>query len=119
MTQRFAEQEYSGLRATIAQRGTARLILAPMTFFVWAALGVLQLTAAPLPLATLFSLAVLVAGFEGINALHVGAERIGRYLQVFYEETAADTTADARWETTAMAASPGLPGAGIDPLFTQ
>jgi hypothetical protein len=56
---------------------------------------------------------VLAAGFEAIHALHVGVERIGRYLQVFYE-----TSNDGpRWETTAMAVGPSLPGGGIDPLF--
>jgi hypothetical protein len=59
-------------------------------------------------------LAVLVAGFEAIHALHVGAERIGRYIQVYYED-AADAP---RWETTAMAVGPALPGGGIDPLFS-
>ena len=42
-------------------------------------------------------LAILVGGFEAIHALHVGAERIGRYLQVYYE----DTPDGPRWETTA------------------
>ncbi|HEY6361973.1 MAG TPA: hypothetical protein VIX63_12750 [Vicinamibacterales bacterium] len=67
-----------------------------------------------LPVASLMTLGVLVAGFEAIHALHVGVERIGRYLQVFYE-TGTDTP---RWETTAMAVGPSLPGGGIDPLFS-
>ena len=46
--------------------------------------------------ASLYPLAVLVGGFEAIHALHVGVERIGRYLQVYYENT--DT--GPRWETT-------------------
>jgi hypothetical protein len=41
-------------------------------------------------------------------------ERIGRYLQVFYEHEPGGP----RWETTAMAVGPALPGGGIDPLFT-
>jgi hypothetical protein len=41
-------------------------------------------------------------------------ERIGRYLQVYYEGQPGGPT----WETTAMAVGPGLPGGGIDPLFT-
>jgi hypothetical protein len=36
-------------------------------------------------------------------------ERIGRYLQVFYED---------RWEQTAMAFGAPLAGTGSDPLFT-
>jgi hypothetical protein len=46
--------------------------------------------------------------------MHVGVERIGRYIQVFYEGT-ADVP---RWETTAMSIGPALPGGGVDPLFT-
>jgi hypothetical protein len=66
------------------------------------------------PLASLFSLAVLVAGFEAIHALHVSVERIGRYVQVYYESSEDGP----RWETTAMKVGPALPGGGIDPLFT-
>ena len=46
--------------------------------------------------------------------MHVGVERIGRYLQVFYEGTADGPM----WETTAMSVGPALPGGGVDPLFT-
>jgi hypothetical protein len=55
-----------------------------------------------------------------VHALHVGVERIGRYVQVRYEEAADENGAGLRpaWETTAMAAGPGLPGGGTDPLFT-
>jgi hypothetical protein len=66
------------------------------------------------PATSLFPLAVLAGGFEAIYAMHVGVERIGRYLQVFYEG-AAD---GPMWETTAMAVGPVLPGGGVDPLFT-
>ncbi len=49
-----------------------------------------------------------------MHALHVGAERIGRYLQVYYE-----TLPDGpRWETAVMTVGPALPGGGIDPLFS-
>jgi hypothetical protein len=41
-------------------------------------------------------------------------ERVGRYLQVFYEEQGNG----ARWETTAMQPGAALPGGGVDPLFT-
>ena len=46
------------------------------------------------------------ATFEAVFALHIGVERIGRYLQVFHEP-------DARcrdWERTAMAFGRGVPG---------
>jgi hypothetical protein len=121
-----ANEEYSALRQTIAVRGTVRMVIVPATLAAWGGLAIAQLAFTPLPLAALVSLAVLAAGFEAVNALHVGVERIGRYLQVFYEETSADNSVSARWETTAMvprlgsgeAGGPGLPGGGIDPLFT-
>ena len=81
---------------------------------VWAALALTVLTFADAPIASLYPLAVLVGGFEAIHALHVGVERIGRYLQVYYE----NVEAGPRWETTAMSVGPALPGGGIDPLFT-
>jgi hypothetical protein len=59
-------------------------------------------------------LLVLAAGFEAIHALHVGIERIGRYLQVFYETSPGGPM----WETTATSVGPSLPGGGVDPLFT-
>lgn len=95
------------------------MVLLPVTVIAWSVMAALLLYGpafllSPVPLASLFPLVVLAAGFEAIHALHVGAERIGRYLQVFYE-AAAD---GPRWETTAMAVGPALPGGGIDPLFT-
>ena len=44
----------------------------------------------------------------------MGVERIGRYLQVYYENGVDGPS----WESTAMRLGPGLPGAGVDPLFT-
>ena len=112
------DYEYQVLRNTVAARGTVRMVLVPLTFIAWAALGTLLLLFSQLPAATLLPLAVLAAGFEAIHALHIGVERIGRYLQVFYEETLnEEPSARARWETTAMAGSPALPGGGVDPLF--
>ena len=106
--------EYSVLRQTIAGRGTARMVLVPVTFIGWAALSLILATWGGHPLSTLFPLLVLAAGYEAIHALHVGTERVGRYLQVYYE---ADPDGP-RWETTAMAVGPALPGGGIDPLFS-
>jgi hypothetical protein len=85
-----------------------------VTLLGWAALACQLLFVSDVPLASLFSLAVLVAGFEAIHALHVSVERIGRYVQVYYESSEDGP----RWETTAMKVGPALPGGGIDPLFT-
>jgi hypothetical protein len=90
------------------------MILLPATFAAWGALTLAILLFGEFPVAALISLAVLVGGFEAIHALHVGAERIGRYLQVQYE----GQREGPRWETTAMAVGPSLPGGGIDPLFS-
>jgi hypothetical protein len=105
--------EFEALRQTIAARGTVRMVLLPVTLLGWAALALAILLFGDYPVATLISLTVLAGGFEAIHALHVGVERIGRYLQAFYE--APD---GPRWETTAMAVGPALPGGGIDPLFS-
>ena len=106
--------EFAALRGAIAIRVTARIVIAPMTCAIWATLTLVLVLFSDVPLATLLSLAVLVGGFEAIHALHVGAERIGRYLQVQYEGTAGGP----QWETAAMAVGPALPGGGVDPLFS-
>lgn len=100
--------EYRALRNTIRSRGTARtwVFLAGLTAWAGLAIGTAELV--PIPLATLLPLLVLAGAFEAVFALHVGVERIGRYLQVFY--------ADA-WERTAMAFGAPLAGTGADPLF--
>jgi hypothetical protein len=109
----LSELEFAALRSAIAVRSTARVSLLPVTLIGWGLIMVLSdRSATPLP--GLVALAILAGGFEAIHALHVGAERIGRYLQVFYEQGAGVP----RWETTAMAVGPALPGGGIDPLFT-
>jgi len=105
------------LRQTIAARGTVRMALLPITAIGWTTVTVALLrnnAETLLPMLSLVSLSVLIAGFEAIHALNVGVERIGRYLQVYYEGTQEGPT----WETTAMAVGPGLPGGGIDPLFS-
>lgn len=110
----LTESEFIALRQTIASRGTVRMTLIPAIFIGWAFLaGALSILGRS-PAAALFPLAVLAGGFEAIYAMHVGVERIGRYLQVFYE----GTPQGPKWETTAMAIGPALPGGGIDPLFT-
>jgi hypothetical protein len=114
MTDTLTSAEFAVLRQTIAIRGTARMVLVPVTCLGWAVLTLVLLLYAGPPVGSLISLAVLVGGFEAVHALHVGAERIGRYLQVYYE-----TLADGpRWETAVMTVGPALPGGGIDPLFS-
>jgi hypothetical protein len=56
---------------------------------------------------------VLAAIFEVVFTLHVGVERIGRYLAVFHEST----TETARWEHTAIAFGRPAGAASGDPLF--
>jgi hypothetical protein len=109
------QSEFTVLRQTIAVRGTVRMALLPITVIGWTAVAAALLQGSSFPgLLALVPLSVLIAGFEAIHALNVGVERIGRYLQVYYEGSA-----DApMWETTAMSVGPGLPGGGIDPLFT-
>lgn len=112
----LSDSEFTVLRQTIATRGTVRMVAVPLTVIAWA---VVLLSALPLdlgvlsPALSLIALAVLAAGFEAVHALNVGVERIGRYLQVYYESAAEGP----HWETTAMASAPALPGGGVDPLF--
>ena len=108
------ELEFTALRQTIAIRGTARVILLLVALLGWSALTMVLLLFSSIPVAAVYPLAVLAAGFEAIHALHVGVERIGRYLQVYFEAEADGP----RWETTAMRVGPALPGGGSDPLFT-
>lgn len=115
------DHEYGELRRTIAIRGTVRVAFIPLTFVWWAGLSVVLVLFSELPVAALLTLAVLAAGFEAVHALHVGVERIGRYLQVAYEEApraSSVTELQPAWETTAMKVGPALPGGGVDPLFT-
>src|SRR5262245_53040679 len=106
--------EFAALRRTGSGRGTARMVIMPVTCAVWATLAVVLFLFPQVPTTSLLPLAVLVGGFEAIHALHVGAERIGRYLQVYYE----NVETGPRWENTVMSVGPALPGGGIDPLFS-
>lgn len=114
MTESLTSAEFSVLRETIALRGTVRMALVPVTCLGWAVLTLVLFLHGGPAVASIVSLAVLVAGFEAVHALHVGAERIGRYLQVYYE-TGPD---GPRWETAVTTVGPALPGGGIDPLFS-
>ena len=109
-----SQSEFTVLRQTIAARGTVRMILLPVTVIGWTSITAALLQGLTVPgLLPLVPLSVLIAGFEAIHALNVGVERIGRYLQVYYE----GRVDGPMWETTAMSVGPGLPGGGIDPLF--
>jgi hypothetical protein len=106
------DNEYRAMRATIQQRGTARMLVLPLIFVGWAGTAVATAAVITVAISTLVPLLVLVAGFETIFALHVNVERIGRYLQVFHEE-------EGGWERIAMAFGQRFPGAGPDPLFSR
>jgi len=105
------DYEFEALRATIRERGTARMVLLPVALGIWAAVAVATTAAVALPIAALVPLVVLAAGFEAIYALHVNVERIGRYIQVFHEQ-------DGGWEHVAMAFGQRFPGRGSDALFS-
>ena len=111
--------EYLVLRQTIAQRGALRPILLLAGTGLWALALIAVLAWLPYPAASAVPLLVLVATFEVIRPLHFGAERIGRYLQVFHEEAGqpdrplADTPS---WERVAMRFGT-VPGVGGHPLF--
>jgi hypothetical protein len=119
--------EYKALRATIMNRGTVRVITFLVTMIAWAALTLFFAVSGPRNIVgTLVTLMVLAAGFEVVYQLHLGVERVGRYLQIAFEEAdvaAAERgqtqpLAGPRWETTAMAYGRTFPAAGSDALFS-
>lgn len=107
MTERQLE-EYKALRATISQRGSVRMCVFVIGLAAWAIVS-LSTTLVSTPLIAVLPLVLLAGTFEAVFVLHVGVERIGRYLQVFHED---------RWEQTAAAFGAPLAGTGGDPLFT-
>jgi hypothetical protein len=107
------QEEYRALRATIRERGTARVWVFVVGFVAWGALTVVTAALTSIPLASLLPLLVLAAVFEAVFALHVGVERVGRYLQVFHE--AGDR---AGWEHSAMAFGRPKGAASADALFS-
>lgn len=117
--ERPAATEYRVLRDTIAARGSLRPVLVLIGLMGWALVVTAVLAWIPYPMAAVIPLLVLLATFEVIRPLHVGAERLGRYLQVFHEEAGqlerplADTPS---WERVAMRLS-AVPGTGGHPLF--
>lgn len=103
------QEEYSALRATIAHRGTVRVVLFVAGTAAWAALAVAIAAVNSPPAATLLPLIALAAVFEGVFALHVGVERIGRYLDVWHGD---------EWERVAMAFGRPRGAPAIDALFS-
>lgn len=118
------QDEYGALRATIRERGTARVCLFAGGIAAWAAATIATAALAATPLATLLPLLVLAAVFEAVFALHVGVERTGRYLQVFHETDPPGLPAlpapppRPRWEHAAMQFGRPQGAATTDPLFT-
>jgi hypothetical protein len=106
------ELEYTAMRATIRERGTARMVLAPVVFIAWAATSIATAAVITVALSTLVPLVVLTAGFEAIFALHTNVERIGRYIQAYHENGNG-------WEHVAMEFGRRFPGGGPDPLFSR
>ena len=116
---RHGRSEYLVLRRTIAQRGALRPVLLVLGTGAWAVVLTAVLVALPYPVAAIIPLLVLTATFEAIRPLHFGAERIGRYLQVFYEEAGEPVRAlrdSPSWERVAMQFGK-VPGVGGHPLF--
>jgi hypothetical protein len=86
---------------------------------MWAALLIAVLVLLPYPVAAAIPLLLLAVTFEVIRPLHFGVERVGRYLQVFYEEDGDPSRPLAEtpsWERVAMSFGT-VPGAGGHPLF--
>jgi hypothetical protein len=111
MTPRELE-EYSALRATIRQRGTARVWILVAGLTAWSAEAIALAVLGPPPAVSLIPLLVLAVTFEAAFALHIGVERIGRYIQVFHE-TAGES---ATWEGVAMRFGRPPHGTATDPL---
>src|SRR5215831_5774372 len=110
--------EYNALRATIRERGTARVYVFAGGFAVWSGLMVATAALAFSPLATLLPLLFLAAAFEAVFALHVGVERIGRYIHVFHEPATAAQPAIPQWEHAAAAFGRPKGAPATDPIFS-
>src|SRR5260221_12159706 len=78
--------EYSELRATIRERGTARVWVFVVGMVAWGALTTATSALAPTPVATLLPLLVVASAFEAAVAPHVGVERVGPYLQALHDD---------------------------------
>lgn len=117
--ERHRSSEYLVLRQTIASRGALRPVLVLCGMAVWAASLIAVLALLPYPVAAAIPLLALLVTVEVIRPLHFGAERIGRYIQVFYEEAGEPNRAlsdTPSWERVAMSFG-AMPGVGGHPLF--
>jgi len=103
------EEEYRALRATIRERGSLRVATFVVGILVWSVSVIATLFLQTPPAALLVPLLALAATFEAVLALHVGVERIGRYLVVFHDDG---------WERAAGAFGRPARSIGVDPLFT-
>jgi hypothetical protein len=112
MTPRELE-EFRALRDTVRSRGTARVWVFLAGMVGWGALSIATASLAALPVATFLPLLIISITFEAVFSLHVGVERIGRYIQVFLEDDGDG------WEHVAMALGPPLKGTSSDPLFSS
>lgn len=108
----FRQSEYEALRATIRERGTARVCAVLGGLGIWGLLAVALRLSGLQGGIGLVPFLVLAATFEINFFIHTGVERVGRYIQVFYEEASGTVG----WETTAMNLGTRFPGAS-DPLF--
>ena len=106
------QSEYEALRATIRQRGTVRVCAVLAGLALWGGLAVALVITELQGSVTLVPFILLAATFEVNFVIHTGVERIGRYIQVFYEEAVPP----GGWETVAMNYGAKFPG-GADPLF--
>ena len=106
------EIEYQELRATIRERGSLRMWAILVGLFAWGVLAMVLIATDGRGGITMVPFLVLAATFEISFFIHIGIERIGRYIQVFHEESSGS----AGWETTAMNYGRNFPG-GLDPLF--
>lgn len=132
-TDELALAEYRALRTTIAARGHLRVGVFAGGLLAWAALLLAVLAWLPQPLLAVVPLLLLVGTFEAIRSLHFGVERIGRYLQVFFEERAEGLEAwgpeglkaegsevgmtPPAWERAVVRVGGRVPGAAGHPLF--
>jgi hypothetical protein len=112
------QAEYVALRATIRERGTARMVMVPVIFTAWAATAIATSAVIAVAISTVVPLIVLAAGFEATFALYMNVERIGRYLQVFHEPSTGALEA-GRWEHVTMEFGKRFPGGDVDPLFAR
>jgi hypothetical protein len=109
----LSELEYQALRATIRERGTFRVCAILVGLVGWGALSLGLVLSDLAGGVTMVPLIVIAGTFEISFFVHTGVERVGRYVQVFYEEARTMTG----WETVVMNYGWRFPG-GLDPLFT-